>query len=761
MFKTNTRHSIAIKIKLALELQNKGRLIEAEKIFKEVLKLEPVNIDALHLLGVNYFHLKNFDSSIEYISKAIKRNCNNAMFHFHLGNVYYELKIINKALDSYLSAIEINPNYANAHNNIGCINRDLRNYDDAIKAFEKVAEIEPNNVRAFYNLGNAYSDTRFFSKAIACLIKAIDIDPMIAECYDSLGFAYVQNGQLVEAMKCCYAAIKLNPKLATAHANCALIHEKKGEFADAIKCINTSVSLDPNNGAAYNTLGNIQRLLDHPKESEASFKKSILLNPDNYHAYNNIGVLFMSVGRYAESEYFINKAIRLEAHHPGLLVNLAGAIERQGRIDEALQTYRRAIILDSKHLDARANLLFAMHYSSTYNKSEWLLEAKSYGRLIQVQQPFIHHKKINKKVKLGFVSGDLKAHPVGFFGESLFKNINKNLFEIIAYPTIFKTDETTVKLRAYFDRWIPIGSLTIEEAANQIKSDDVDILFDLSGHTEHNRLEVFAFKPAPIQVTWLGYFATTGLEQIDYILGDPHVTPKEEADNFVEKIWQLPESYVCFSPPEEQIDVLQTPFTINRFTTFGCFNNSSKINDDVIALWSDVLKSIPNSKLFLKSKQMGDPVVTAQFKEKFAAHAIKEDQLIFEGNSPRSRLLFSYNYIDIALDPFPYPGGTTSAEALWMGVPVLTLKGDRFLSHVGESIVRNAGMPQWIAQNKTEYIAKAVEFSTEMQKNSNFKRDLRQKVLHTPLFDGERFTANFEIAILGMVNAYNNTVEGT
>jgi predicted O-linked N-acetylglucosamine transferase (SPINDLY family) len=292
--------------------------------------------------------------------------------------------------------------------------------------------------------------------------------------------------------------------------------------------------------------------------------------------------------------------------------------------------------------------------------------------------------------------------------------------------------------------------LSDEKLAQQIRDDGIDILIDLSGHTGHNRLLMFAWKPAPIQLTWLGYFASTGLAAMDYLLADPWMVPAAETDHFIEKIWYMPESYLCFTAPYFDICVEPLPALNHSHITFGCFNNLNKMNDAVVALWVKVLRAVPNSRLFLKTGQLDEASMRHSVAQRFAEHGIDASRLILESASPRAELLAAYNRVDIALDPFPYPGGTTSAEALWMGVPVLTLAGDRFLSRMGESILQNVGLSDWIAADADDYVARAVRHAGNISGLAALRDGLRQQVLASPLFDAPRFAHHFETALRGM-----------
>jgi predicted O-linked N-acetylglucosamine transferase (SPINDLY family) len=251
-------------------------------------------------------------------------------------------------------------------------------------------------------------------------------------------------------------------------------------------------------------------------------------------------------------------------------------------------------------------------------------------------------------------------------------------------------------------------------------------------------------------VSWLGYFATTGVAEIDYLLGDRHVSPTGEESHFTEKLWQLPDRYLCFTEPDVNLDVAPLPALSTGSITFGCFNNLTKMNDAVVAVWASILTAVPGARLFLKTSLMKDSSAREVTLERFSKHGIPAERLILESASPRAELLAAYHRVDIALDPFPYPGGTTSVESLWMGVPVITKRGDRFLSHVGETIAYNAGLSDWVAADDDDYIAKAVAYASDLDRLGTLRAGLRQQVLASPLFDAPRFARHFEEAILEM-----------
>lgn len=293
-----------------------------------------------------------------------------------------------------------------------------------------------------------------------------------------------------------------------------------------------------------------------------------------------------------------------------------------------------------------------------------------------------------------------------------------------------------------------------EAAARVIHSQHIQVLLDLSGHTAGNRLPMFAWRPAPVQATWLGYFATTGMAEIDYIVSDSNISPPGLPTYLTEETWTLPDLYYCFTPPAVEIEIRTLPARSNGFLTFGCFNNLAKINDALIAVWARLLQAVPGSRLMLKAFPLEDETVCSALRARFAARGIAGERLLLEKASSRSEYLHAYNRVDMALDPSPFPGGATTFEALWMGVPVLTRRGDRFLSRVGETIMHNAGLSDWVADDEDDYIIRAVRLTSDLDGLAQLRRDLRSRVLGSPLFDSERFARHFEVALSGMWNRW-------
>jgi len=466
------------------------------------------------------------------------------------------------------------------------------------------------------------------------------------------------------------------------------------------------------------------------------------------------------LGQLQDAVASLDKAIELKPDFVGAYSNRGNALGGLGRLDEAMQNYDKAIQLKPNHVKAYSNFLMTLNYIPNHNAIDHIAMARKFGNIVteNAQINFSAYQCLPRpeRLRVGFVSGDLRNHPVGYFLESVLSAIDPSKIELVAYPTTYIVDDLSERIKPYFSMWKPIYSQTDEAAANMMYADEVHILIDLSGHTADNRLPVFGCKPSPVQVSWLGYFATTGLNEMDYLLGDPHVTPPKNDDHFTEKIWRLPETRWCFTPPDVGLEVATPPALEQGYVTFGCFNNITKVNDKVVELWAKVLDAIPDSRLLLKAKQFHSQLARESIIQQFASRGISNKRISLEESEGRQKYFAAYNRIDITLDPFPFTGGTTSVESLWMGVPLITLVGDSLVSRQGVGVLTNAGLSDWIAADEEEYVAKAALFASDLDRLANLRAGLRSQVLASPLFDAPRFARNFEIALLEMWNQYAN-----
>ena len=493
------------------------------------------------------------------------------------------------------------------------------------------------------------------------------------------------------------------------------------------------------------------------KDALPAFQKAAQLLPGDAEIHFNLGIAQRNSGQLNDAVASYGRALAIKPDYAEAHSNLGNVLKDLGQLEDAVASYQRALRLKPDDLIAQGNLLSCHNYANEYSASMGLEDAQRFGELAaRNARPYSAWPNFpdpTRDLKVGLVSGDLREHAAGFFVEGVLKILASNAssrLKFFAYPSDSRIDSVTERIKACCSGWHSAVGLSDESLAQKIRSDGIDILIDLSGHTAYNRLPMFAWKPAPVQVSWLGYFATTGVTAIDYLIADPWTLPETEETYFTEKIWRLPETRLCFTPPNFNVAVNPLPALARGHITFGCFNNLAKMNDAVVAVWSRILSAVPNSQLFLKANQLAESSVRNNVVERFAAHSVDIGQLILEGPDAREKYLAAYHRVDIALDPFPYPGGATSIEALWMGVPVLTLAGDRFLSRQGVGLLMNARLPEWIALNPTDYVARAEFHAGNLGKLATLRNNLRSQVLASPILNAQRFARHFESALCDM-----------
>ena len=559
--------------------------------------------------------------------------------------------------------------------------------------------------------------------AIDALQRATVLLPGDASAHNTLGVALQKAGRMNEALAEFRLAIQFSPKNYEAHCNMGNTLRDMGEVREAVTCYHTALSINAKFAEAHNNLGNAWRDLGLLDDAVASIRMALKINPHHAPAHNNLGMLLMDLGRYEESN----------------------------------ASFAQAVELKPAYFQAFSNLLFVQSLLPSASPDEMLTLAMRYGSLVAPSRETQSAEPVNpdpeKCLRIGLVSGDFRSHPVGYFVESTLKAmsvVQAGKIEFYGFSNHFLEDDLTSRLKQYCSAWHQVAGISDEQLAQRIVHDQIDILVDLSGHTAHNRLPLFALKPAPLQVSWLGYFATTGVAAIDYLIADPVTLPASEERYFTEKIWRLPQTRLCFTPPDVDIAISSLPALHNNYITFGCFNSLAKMNDEVVALWSKVLLRVPNSRLFLKAKQLRETSVCQSVINRFGAQGVHIDRLILEGNEPRAAYLAAYHRVDIALDPFPYPGGATTAEALWMGVPVLTLAGQRFLSRQGVGLLVNASLEEWVASDAEDYAQRAVTFSSDLGSLAKLRQGLRNQVMNSAVFDGQRFADSLAAAFRAM-----------
>jgi len=443
----------------------------------------------------------------------------------------------------------------------------------------------------------------------------------------------------------------------------------------------------------------------------------------------------------------------LLATHPEQAVvhnHLANCLSLLGRAAEAVSHYRRYCELQPSSSGAVASLLGALNYDPDVGPGQVFEEHRVWAARIAASSgtPMRHaiDGDVTRRLRIGYVSPDLKRHPVTYLFAPALAHHDHGGFEIVCYDNLARPDHVTARLARLTDRWRDVTGLTDEAFCEQVRADGIDILVDLAGHTTGGRLSAFARKPAPVQVSWLGYFNTTGFPAMDWFFSDPHSSPPGQERYFVERLLRLPDTRFCYAPPEYSPEVAAPPAAREGRVTFGCFNNLSKINDRVIALWSRVLDRVPGSRLRLMSIGLHDAANVEHVRGRFAKHGVQGERLELYPYVAHPELLAAYGEVDIALDPFPFCGGMTSLEALWMGVPVVTLEQPMIAGRQTLSMLRNVGLETLVAADEQGYVEIAAKLAGDLDALARVRAELRPSMAASPLMDGAKFTRNLEDA---------------
>jgi len=639
-----------------------------------------------------------------------------------LGNVLKDLGQLDEAVASYRRALKIKPDFAEAYNNMGLALRKLGQVEDAMESYHSALKIKPDLVEAHNNIGNVLRDTGRHEEAIASYRRALQIKPNYAEAHNNSGLALHELRQFDSAAASYRRAIELKPDYAEAHYNLGVTLHELLQFDSAV----------------------------------TSYRRALELNPDYVDAHNNLGLALGSLGHFGDAQACFRKALEIKPDFVEAHNNLGSILNQIGQLDDAVASFRNALAYDPDYAMAQANVLSTLNYSK-YSSEYCLAEARKYGQMVakKVASRFStwQCEGLPERLRVGMVSGRFCSGPTGYFLENLLTHLDPLRLELIAYPTTIRADALTARIKPRFVSWKPLVNMKDEAAAQLIHADGVHILLDLAGHSGHNRLPMFAWKPAPVQVNWLDYFATTGVDEIDFLLADPVSVPETHRNHFTETIWYLPDTRLCFTPPETVLPVAPLPAQKMNHLTFGCFQTLPKIGDSVLAAWEMIFAALPGARLRMQCKQLGDQGQVELMMARLKQHGISPARVELHGSVPRETYLAAHAEVDMILDTFPYPGGTTTCEALWMGVPTLTLAGDTLLSRQGASLLTAAGLSDWIANDKGDYIAKAIEFASDVPGLAALRAGLREKVKMSPLFDAARFARNFEDVLWGMWRA--------
>ena len=568
----------------------------------------------------------------------------------------------------------------------------------------------------------------------------------------------LRKGMQEEAVVQLKALVRDEPGYGKALYTLAVLLAAEGKPVEAVELLRQALKLLPDDVRVLNALGVALQQQGRDDEAARCYRRALELDPCHEEARVNLAGLLKEHAMLCAAERELVEGLRLRPESVRLLFNRGNVLQFQGRSLDAVAAYREALRLDPEHLGALQNLLFALQYSPRHGDREIFQAHLSAGRKALFRPPppprFADPRNCNgRRIRIGYLSPDFRDHAVARFIEPVLPHHDKQRFEIFCYANVASPDLTTRRLKGFGVQWRDIWGLSDEHAAGMIAGDGIDILIDLAGHSAGNRLPLCALRPAPLQGTWIGYPATTGLSQIDFRISDPFADPPGAADLMhSERLLRLPRCFSCYLPHADSPEVGALPLAGRGEVTFGSFNNLAKATPEVIALWGRVLLAVPNSRMLMKCRPLDDPEVCARIKREFARAGVDPARVTLQGGDRTSREhLAQYHKVDIALDTFPYNGTTTTCEALWMGVPVVTLAGTRHAARTGVSILTNCGFPGLVADGEEGYVAIARHLAQNPLKLLALRRELRPRLEASPLMDAPGFTRELEDALLSLL----------
>lgn len=644
------------------------------------------------------------------------------------------------------------------------------------------------------------SSEQFFAEAVRqhkagnlpaaekALKKVLKKTPGHVNALQFLGTLLARKGKLAEAIPLMQKAVKLQPENPMSRFNLANALKSQGRLEDAAVEFRTAAKQAPNDPRIANGLAATLLAQDRLDEAETHFRQAIALEPRFADAHSNLGAVLMKKGETEAAIACYREAIRCNPHHAEAMGNLGNALSEKGEYDEAVGLYEQAIAIDPgnlqarynlgntlvehlrfdeaeslfrqvlahqpDHTSARKNLMFTMCYNPERTPAQIGDEHKAWGEWLQSTRqggkpkPHANDPDPDRPIRIGYLSPDFRGHAVAYFVAPVLAHHHRQQVDVTCYASVAQPDETTERLKKLADHWVDVFDMDDERLAGKIRADQIDILIDVAGHTAGSRLPMMVRKPAPVQVTWLGYPATSGLATVDYRFTDRFTDPGEGNRWCVEELVRLEGGFSCFDTPERLPDVGELPAMKNGYVTFGSLMNTVKINPQVVALWARVLQAVPGSRLLISRKNLAAASMQERFYRLFEGAGIERGRVTCEGsrNASSDQFLSAYNRMDISLDTFPYAGHTTTCEAILMGVPVITLAGEGFVSRAGVSVLSLAGKSEWVAETRDEYVQKAMALAADVDALAALRSGLRDQVVASRLCDAENFCTHMEAA---------------
>jgi protein O-GlcNAc transferase len=735
-----------VHINLGCALRGMGLAKDAEACLLRALALKPDHAEAHNELGLIYRGMGRHEEAEASFRRALAIKPDYAVAHNNLGVTLRASGRADEAEASLRNALQFEPDLADAHCNLGNVLRELGRMEEAYSCYRKALQLNPAYAEAHYNLGVALKQTGRADEAEVCYRAALQFKPALAEAHGNLGTLLMEAGRMEEAAICYRAALQARPDCAELHSNLGNVLIALGQPADAASSYRRGLEIEPGNAEVRYNLCTALLELGQPYEAMVNLRCVLEQKPDFAEAHNNLGLLLAKLGYPDEAEAHYRKAIEIKPDFAEGYSNLAGVLKDTLRPDEALACNRRAMELAPDNLAIHSNFLYALSFHPDFDDRAILEEARKFAAAHLPPAPATGpcHRAPKERLRIGYVSPDFRNHCASFFMLPLLSQHDRAQFEIYCYAHLPMPDAVSEQLKNHADVWRLTHLQTDAQLAAMIAADDIDILVDLTMHMARGRPLLFAQKPAKVQVAWLAYPGTTGIPAMDYRLTDPWLDPPGQGDDCYSEISvRLPDTFWCYGPMITGLSPNALPALAAGYVTFGCLNNFCKVSDDVLARWGQIMRRMPESRLILLSPAGQH---RSRVLDSLGRYGVSQQRIEFVEFRPRADYLRIYQHIDICLDTLPYNGHTTSLDAFWMGVPVVTQVGRTVAGRGGWSQLNNLGLPELAAFDAEAFVDTAVALASDLQRLNGLRQTLRARMEASPLMDAQRFARAFEAA---------------
>ena len=747
---TTRRESAAKWKRQGLKRLRNGQLAEAREALAEACRLAPRDAQAWSLLGTVHGRLGDAAAAVEACRRSLEIAPGDADTRCNLGIALETLDRDDEAIACYRQVISAVPAHLEARKNLAGLLAAAGRPEEAVAHFETALRRAPGHAGLHNDLANALVDLGRLDEAERHYRTALDSEPGLSQARINLAALRFQSGERESAMDGLDRLLAESPDDPVVHHNLAEMLQRVGLTEQALRHYDEALRLNPGFIEARNHRGTVLHKLARHDEARADFAQALAQRPDYAEAFVNLAQLELEDGRIEAAETAFRRAIAVREGFAEAWNGLGNCLVQSGQAREGIAAYERAQAIDPAYREAASNRLLALHYDPAFTPERLYAAHREWGAAAgagDIESPGPSAvSSAPRRLRIGYVSPDFRTHSVAAFIEPILRAHDPDRFEVICYAEVAVRDETSNRIAGLVAQWVTTCGMDDAELIERIRRDRIDILVDLAGHTAHNRLGVFARRAAPVQMSYLGYPDTTGLVQMDYRLSDEIADPPGREAFHTERLLRLPSGFLCYGPPADAPAVATRPAGASGPVTLASFNNLAKVNESVIAAWVEILNALPDARLLLKSRALGDESVRRRCRERFAAHGVDPRRLRLLGwtGDQRSHLAL-YAEVDIALDTFPYNGTTTSCEALWMGVPVVTLEGSHHAGRVGRSLLHRLGLDPLCTPDTQTYVERVVELAHSPEKRETLRTHLRP-LMRVRLCDALAFTRTLEQA---------------